>query len=160
MQIENLSFINVPTRCYNESMIDIKILDNLSDDAINFVKNEWTKADAVHFGRKIQWNKEKKILQAYEKDIIVGVLELTIQAGVMYIDEVIVRQDMQGKGLGKTLMQKAEDIAREQELHKIYLDTGKTWPATKFYEALGYEKTGELPNHFEKTDYVVYSKFL
>ncbi|HVT01490.1 MAG TPA: GNAT family N-acetyltransferase [Patescibacteria group bacterium] len=141
-------------------MIDIKILDNLSDDAISFVKDEWTKADVVHFGRKIQWSKEKKVFQAYENDIIVGVLELTIQAGVMYIDEVIIKQDKQGQGLGRTIMQKAEDIAREQKLHKIYLDTGKDWPAAKFYEALGYEKTGELPNHFENADYVVYSKFL
>jgi len=141
-------------------MIDIKILDNLSDDAINFVKSEWAKADFIHFGRKIQWSKEKKVFQAYENGAIVGVLELTIQAGVMYIDELIIRQDMQRKGFGKRLMQKAEDVAREQKLHKMYLDTGKDWPAAKFYEALGYEKTGELPNHFENADYAVYSKFL
>lgn len=141
-------------------MIDIKILDTLSDDAIVFAKAAWAKADATHFGRKIQWAKEKKAFLAYEDGEIVGVLELTMQAGVMYIDEIIVKEELHRKGIGKMLMQKAEEVAKEKNLHKVYLDTGKDWPATKFYEALGYTKTGELPNHFEHADYVTYSKFL
>ncbi len=140
-------------------MIDIKLFDKLSKDAQVFVKEEWTHADFVHFGRVIQWKKETKALQAYENGVLVGVLELTIQAGVMYIDELIVKQERQGNGIGKFLMQKVEEIAKEQKLHKIYLDTGKNWPAVKFYESLGYQKTGELLKHFEQSDYIVFSKF-
>lgn len=78
----------------------------------------------------------------------------------MYIDELIIKQEQQGKGIGKMLMHKAEEIAGQQKLHKIYLDTGKDWPAVKFYESLGYQKTGELLKHFESIDYIVFSKFL
>lgn len=145
---------------YNIGVIDIQIADTISEDAVDFVKNEWKNAGIVHFGRIVNWKKEKKTLQAIEENEIVGVLELTMQAGVMYIDELIIKQDRQGHGIGKTLMEKAEELARERKLHKIYLDTGKTWLATKFYEALGYQKTGELPNHFEHADYIIYSKLI
>ncbi len=141
-------------------MIHIQVLDSLSQDAITFVKEEWTQADVAHFGHVVDWKKEKMALEAKEDDVLLGVLELTIQAGVMYIDELIVKKESYGHGVGKMLMEKAETIAKEKKLHKIYLDTGAAWPATKFYEALGYKKTGDLPQHLGKQDYVVYSKYL
>ena len=78
----------------------------------------------------------------------------------MHIEAIIIKHDNYGHGVGKMLMEKAEILATENKLHKIYLETGKTWDATRFYEALGYQVTGELPNHFENQDYVEYSKFL
>jgi ribosomal protein S18 acetylase RimI-like enzyme len=57
-------------------------------------------------------------------------------------------------------MERAEAIAKQYKLHKVYLDTGKNWKAAKFYESLGYKKTGELPKHLEQQDYIEYSKFL
>lgn len=141
-------------------MINIQIVDTISPDAIKFVKEEWTKADIPHFGHVVNWKKEKKVLQAMDENKIVGILELIMQAGVMYIDELIVAEIHHGEGVGKTLMEKAEEIAKVNNMHKIYLDTGKNWPAVKFYEALGYEKTGEFPKHLEGVDYVIFSKFL
>jgi ribosomal protein S18 acetylase RimI-like enzyme len=57
-------------------------------------------------------------------------------------------------------MERAEAIAKQYKLHNVYLDTGKNWKAAKFYESLGYKKTGELPKHLEQQDYIEYSKFL
>ena len=141
-------------------MITIQTQDTISPEAINFVKEEWTMADKVHFGHPVEWKKEKKALVAQEAESIVGVLELTMQAGVMYIDELIIKTSRHGQGIGKMLMQKAEEMARENTMHKIYLDTGASWPAVEFYNALGYIKTGDLPHHLAGQDYVVYSKFL
>lgn len=141
-------------------MLIIQRTDQLSDDAITFVKYEWIVADKVHFGREIKWQKEKQALTASDNDEIVGVIELTIQAGVMYIDELIVASHRQGQGIGTQLMQKAEELAREKHLHKIYLDTGSNWPAVKFYENLGYQQTGILSKHYENLDYIIFTKFL
>jgi len=141
-------------------MIVIDSQDILPPDAIDFVKSQWPIADKVHFGHEVEWKKEKKALIAKDDVQIVGVLEYTIQAGVMYIDEIIIAHDQQGKGIGKMLMEHVEEIATNDHLHKIYLDTGATWPAVKFYEALGYIKTGDLPKHLAGQDYVIFSKFL
>lgn len=141
-------------------MIDIKEVEKIDQTIEAFQKAEWIPAGLTHFGRKIDWKKENKVFTASEDEKLIGVLELSIQAGVMHIEALIIKHDEYGRGIGKMLMQKAEALAGERQLHKIYLETGKTWDATKFYEALGYKVTGELPNHFEKQDYVEYSKFL
>ncbi len=141
-------------------MIDIKTVEKIDPVTEEFQKAEWIPADLTHFGRKIDWEKENKVFTATEDGKLVGVLEFSIQAGVMHIEALIVKHDEYRRGIGKMLMQKAETLASQRRLHKIYLETGKTWDATKFYEALGYKVTGELPNHFEKQDYVEYTKFL
>ncbi|HSW96369.1 MAG TPA: GNAT family N-acetyltransferase [Candidatus Saccharimonadales bacterium] len=141
-------------------MIEIQELVTVSSEIEDFQRKEWEFADQEYFGRIIAWKKEKKILQVIENAGIVGILELTMQAGVMHIDSLIVHHAKHGQGIGKALMVKAEEIAKGNKMHKIYLDTGKNWPATKFYETLGYIKTGDLPKHSEKQDYIEYSKFL
>jgi|SRR6185369_13604896 len=141
-------------------MIEIKEIEKIDQAIEEFQKAEWIPADLTHFGRKIDWKKENKVFTAIEDGMLVGVLEFSIQGGVMHIESLIVKHDEYRRGVGKILMQNAESLASERQLHKIYLETGKTWDATKFYEELGYKITGELPNHFEKQDYVEYSKFL
>lgn len=141
-------------------MIDIKAVEKTDQVLEEFQKAEWIPADIAHFGRKIDWKKENKVFTATEDGKLVGVLEFSIQAGVMHIESLIVKHDEYRKGVGTMLMQKAESLAYERQLHKIYLETGKTWDATKFYEVLGYKVTGELPNHFGKQAYVEYTKFL
>jgi ribosomal protein S18 acetylase RimI-like enzyme len=47
---------------------------------------------------------------------------------------------LQGKGLGKVLMQFAENIARDRGYKKIMMHARKT--AVGFYEKLGYKKLG------------------
>jgi len=51
-------------------------------------------------------------------------------------------------------------LAKRERVHKIFLETGKTWKVRKFYEKLGYNKTGDLPKHFAKQDYIEYTKLL
>ncbi len=141
-------------------MLDIKITPETTSEITEFLKEEWKQADLNHYGKVTDWKKEKLILQAFENNELVGVIELTIQVGVMHITEVIVKHKKQQKGIGKSLMKKAEELAKEKNLHKIYLETGASWEATKFYEALGYTKTGDLPKHWVKHDFVIYTKFL
>ncbi|HSW97401.1 MAG TPA: GNAT family N-acetyltransferase [Candidatus Saccharimonadales bacterium] len=141
-------------------MIDIQIVETVSPEIEIFQRKEWELADLKHFGRIVSWGKESKILKAIQDNNLIGVLDLTIESGVMHIDGLIVKEDKQGNGIGKALMIKAEELAKERKVHKIYLDTGKTWLSSNFYQSLGYTITAELQNHIEHQDYVIYSKFL
>ena len=47
---------------------------------------------------------------------------------------------LQGKGIGKNILQFAENIARDRGYKKIIMHARKT--ATGFYEKLGYKITG------------------
>ncbi len=141
-------------------MIDIQLKDTLSHNIVEFLKREWHIAEIEYFGKTLDWGKGKIYIEAFEKKEPVGILECSIQAGVLHIKSIIVKQTRRKQGIGELLMKEAEKIAREKKAHKLFLQTGKTWSTNSFYQKLGYIKTGELPNHFAHKDYVEYSKFI
>ncbi len=141
-------------------MIFIKITTKMSRKLFSFSEKVWKTADVQYYGKQIDWKKEMLIIQAYNKDELAGVLELYMQAGVMHIQDLVVDFAQQKQGIGTALMNKAEEIAKQNNMHKIYLETGKTWGVRKFYEKLGFSLTGELPKHYAKQDYVEYTKLL
>lgn len=125
-----------------------------------FEKDEWAKADKDHYGVVGEWDKKHFFLEAKENGEVVGTLRLELTAGVAYIDSFIVAKDKRGKGIGKALVRRAEEIAREYRAHKIHLNTGKDWEARKVYEKLGYEKAGNFPDHYYHIDFIEMHKFL
>lgn len=141
-------------------MFSIDIGKTLTDEIKNLQKDEWEIADIAHFGRVIDWKKETRVIIARVDNELVGVLELSMQSGVMHIESLIVKHTMQGQGIGRALVERAEQLAKEYHLHKIYLETGESWNATRFYEALGYINSGILQNHYENIHYIIYSKYL
>jgi len=141
-------------------MIKIIITKKYSPQFYDFSKKIWEIADMENYGRKINWEKENRFIQAYKNTTLVGLIELTLEAGVMHILDLVVDYTEQNQGIGTELMKKAEEVAKQNNIHKIFLETGATWKVRKFYEKLGYVKTGDLPKHFEKQDYVEYTKLL
>lgn len=141
-------------------MLSIKIKNKASTKVEHLYKDVWKTANQEYFGKQINWSTTKKIVEAYDKKNLVGVIELHMQVGVMYIFELAVAYSHQKQGIGRMLIEKAEELARKEKMHKIHLDTGKTWGTAKFYEKMGFTKTGEFPKHFAGQDYLQYSKFL
>lgn len=129
-------------------------------DIKKFMDVEWKKWDLEHYGEPVNFITEKFSLKAVEKDEIVGVLIFKIDGGVTFIDELIVKSDHQGQGIGERLILKVEDIAKEYKSHKIQLHTGIDWKARKFYERMGYKKTNDLPDQYLRRDFVEYTKYL
>lgn len=64
----------------------------------------------------------------------------------LHIELLHVPEAARGQGLGKQLMQRAEDFARERNLAGIWLDTFN-FQARGFYEKLGYTVFGTLEGH-------------
>lgn len=56
----------------------------------------------------------------------------------MHIDEMFVRPDRQGKGIGKQLLCAAKDYCKEQGLAGLVLYTNQYAPAKTFYERNGF----------------------
>ena len=60
------------------------------------------------------------------------------------VENVIVRQDLHGKGMGKQLLEWAINCSKTRGAHTIQLTTNKTRPGTKtFYEKLGFHASHE-----------------
>lgn len=131
----------------------------------DFIKSEWSKLDIKHFGRKIdrktEWKREEYILVVEDKNgTIYGYVKFGSEAGVIFLKELLVRSTKRKAGIGKTLMDKVGEIAKKENVHKIYLETGDDWNAIKFYKILGFRKTTDLPKHFLKRDFIQMTKYL
>ena len=129
-------------------------------DWTEFEKREWAKADTEHYSQPLEWKTLSFLITAINDTQTIGTLRLDIREGVAYIDAVIVSSEHRGQGIGKELMQEAEHVARENQAHKLYLQTGKNWGTLDFYQELGYKVTSELPNHYHHVDFVELTKFL
>ena len=138
----------------------IKIYQKSTVALDEFNEREWVNADLEHYGKGTKWQEGKNKIVALDGNKIVGYLNMEFKAGVVLIKNIIVAKEKRGSGIGKRLMQKVEQIAKKDSLHKIYLETGKNWQSVKFYKSLGYQITGELKNHHHHHDFVIFTKFI
>ena len=79
----------------------------------DFETKEWEKADLEHYGRKVNWDKKDFNIVVKDNNKIFGSLRLDIRAGTCHIDSVIVSSELRGKGIGKILMNRAEELAKK-----------------------------------------------
>lgn len=126
-----------------------------------FEKAEWHKLDQEHYGKPIVRYMDKKFhYVAREDEEIIGTIKGTYELGVVYISSMIVAKKRRGQGVGKALLAKVERSGKKLGCHKIFLFTGKEWRANKFYLSLGFRKTGQMRNFYQKRDFNIYEKDL
>ena len=124
-------------------------------------QKEWDKLDIEHFGREIKDKKPKEfVIKAQIGKEVAGFAKVRLFLGVGKIREIIVKEKFRGRGVGKALLEKAEEIFRENKAHKMVLETGKHWKARKFYEKLGFKVSAILKAHYGGVDFVVMEKAL
>lgn len=87
---------------------------------------------------------------AEEGGEVVGFLIAHRQTGrVGHIVTIDVRQTARRRGIGRRLMQAAEEWARANRLGLIYLETAEdNRAAQEFYEVLGYRKVEKIPRYY------------
>jgi len=77
---------------------------------------------------------------------VAGVIVLTAEPDVLVVDNVAVRPDRQGNGIGRELLAFAETTAERLDLPTIRLFThAKMTSNIRLYESLGYNVTGRQP---------------
>ena len=90
---------------------------------------------------QLQKEKNDILIGAYEEDKILGCCWLTREDQTsVRLRQMAVANNLQGKGIGASMMNYAENIARDAGYKKIIMHARKT--AIGFYEKLGYTVTG------------------
>jgi N-acetylglutamate synthase-like GNAT family acetyltransferase len=91
---------------------------------------------------ELEKEKNDLLIAAYEDDQMLGCCILTqINPTTVRLRQMAVKAGLQGKGIGRVLMQFAENIARDRGYKKLCMHARKT--AAGFYERLGYGVSGE-----------------
>ena len=94
-----------------------------------------------------------------ESDAIIGGLWGTLVADWLSIELLYVPDELRMRGIGSSLMKKAEEIAAKHGCIGIKLDTF-TFQAPGFYERLGYRAFGRLMDHPKGHEQIYYFKNL
>ncbi len=126
-----------------------------------FEDREWNLADIEHYGRPNPFEKhEYKFVARNDNNQVVGILDLKVEANVAYLENILVGNQFRKQGIGKKLMMRAEEFAKDKSCTKIWLDTDEDWEAAKFYKRMGFEVTGTHENHYFGKKALIFTKFL
>lgn len=80
-----------------------------------------------------------------EQDHLIAALTADLLWQWLYIDELWVDERYRGHGMGKQLMEKAQEFAKSHNLSGLWLWT-QSWQAPRFYQSLGFEEFTRLDN--------------
>ena len=90
---------------------------------------------------ELEAERDNMLIAAFEDDRILGCCMLVEESpGVVRLRQMAVLNDLQGKGIGRALMQFAENIARDHGYKTIMMHARKH--AVGFYEKVGYKTRG------------------
>ena len=136
----------------------IKISKASKKDIFGWNMDEWHRVDVAHYGADAVWNEIKFKFKATEDGKLLGYILGRHEAGVIYIESIITSEAAREKGIGTLLINKAVEFGKKLGAHKIWLITGKNWSENAFYQKLGFQKAGDLPDFHYHTDFVIYTK--
>lgn len=88
-------------------------------------------------------NKNYALLVAKEKDVVlgsaIGMIFTALDTPFLVIENVVVREDCRGKGIGRAIFDALDQFAKENQCgYAILVSSGYRQGAHKFYETLGF----------------------
>ena len=110
-------------------------------------REEWPRADEDLLGRAYDWRAERDVFVARLGREVVGMLKANYVGGVATAEELIVRREHRGRGIGTALLDRYETEARRRGCHKCVLRTPLHSPAERFYRGRGYRREYVLSHH-------------
>lgn len=91
--------------------------------------------------KELAREKDDVLIAAFEEDKMLGCCLLTkVDNQCVRLRQMAVQNNLQGKGIGATMMNYAENVARDAGYNKIIMHARK--PTVPFFEKLGYKVTG------------------
>jgi len=104
--------------------------------------NERDKLESIIKSLKFYF-KLGKIYIAKEKNEIIGVIvfkkEQFWEGGVIIIEDLVIKNEFRGKGIGKNLLDYVKDSAKKEKIKSILFTTNRKSGAIEFYKKLGYK---------------------
>jgi N-acetylglutamate synthase-like GNAT family acetyltransferase len=91
---------------------------------------------------ELEKEKEDILIGAFDDDVLLACCLITREKGnTCRLRQMAVQNNMQGKGIGATMMNFAENVARDRGFRTMSMHARKT--AIGFYEKLGYKVDGD-----------------
>lgn len=111
----------------------------ISNGIVNFNKAKIPNLEAIDAEVKFF------VFAKNEDGTVTGGVRATCFWNTLHIELLWLSEECRGKGIGKQLMDKAEDFAKKQNCEKVFVET-TSWQAKPFYEKNGYKHIATLPD--------------
>ncbi len=119
-----LKFIDYETKEYKQ-MVDLRLLILRAPLGLTFTRED------------LEREKDDILLGCFDEEELEGCCLLTeVEPGTVKLRQMAVLDGLQGKGIGRALMNFAESVARDAGYKKLTMHARKS--ALGFYEKLGY----------------------
>ena len=143
---KNCIFILPLPKYYVKIIMPIKQIDHGSKEYRQMVelRNEILRKPLGLFFKKEELEREKDdiLIGAFEEDKMLGCCLLTrVDKNSIRLRQMAVQNNLQGKGIGATMLNYAENVARDAGYKNMIMHARKT--AVGFYEKLDYKVTSE-----------------
>ena len=109
---------------------------------------------------KVVWHEQTHDITASVEGAIVGALNVRIAASLAHVEALYVIPEQRGKGIGRALLARCEEIANYYNCHKVSAGVMNASPALQFFLDSGYHVEAVLPQHTFKLDVAMVRKFL
>ncbi len=109
---------------------------------------------------RVVWHEQVYEIVARGDEEIVGALRLRVAASLARVELVMVTPAHRRRGIGRRLLQRAEELANYYNCHKIHLEVPAQGAPRSFVEACGFKVEAILLQHTFKLDMAIMRKFL
>ena len=130
------------------------------DAVAGFYRTAEREALKAFYGFSVIWHEQSYDFAARDGDRVVGAATIRICASLGHVDKIAVADGARRQGVGRELLDAADDVAKYYNCHKMTVLVPHRSAAQQFFEACGYREEAVLPQHTFKLDMAVLRKFL
>ena len=106
-------------------------------------------------------HRDNLFLAAVEKNSVIGAVNGTFEAGLFWIDWIVVGSSHRGQGVATALLQSLESRLQRRRIHKVWCDSRTTNMESKALLAKhGYSRIATIRNHWYGQDFILWQKLL
>jgi GNAT superfamily N-acetyltransferase len=138
----------------------IEILRVQPDAVAEFYRGAEREALKTFYGFSVIWHEQTHDFVARDGERVVGAATIRICASLGHVEKVAVAEDARRHGVGRRLLDAADDLAKYYNCHKMTVLVPHRSAAQEFFEACGYREEAVLPQHTFKLDMTALRKFL
>jgi GNAT superfamily N-acetyltransferase len=125
-----------------------------------FVRSNEREALKTLFNFSVVWHEQRHDFAAMDDETLIGVATIRIAASLAHVERVIVLPDRRSAGVGRTLLERAAEVANYYNCHKMSALVPHDSAAQRFLERCNYKEEAVLPQHTFKLDMAAMRRFL
>ncbi|MGZ3497387.1 MAG: GNAT family N-acetyltransferase [Vulcanimicrobiaceae bacterium] len=138
----------------------VEIVRVQPDEVAAFLRETEREALKSLYDFSVIWHEQSYGIAAKDGDRTVGAIKLGVAASLCQIESLVVLPGERRRGIGRTLLAKAADLANYYNCHKMTVLVPHKSGAQQFFERCNYREEAVLPQHTFKLDMAVLRQFL